>query len=161
MRWVKIVEVVVAVALAAVAVVGRAGWAAPLLPALEASVCAQAVGTRSRTWRDSRAIRRNAPSAARRWSARRKKEADMPGMKDGCVKPARGPLIPESRAAAQAVEGTAPQEVKKMLAHVGREAPDFEASAFVEGVGFKPVKLSGYRGKWIVLCFYPGDFTFV
>jgi alkyl hydroperoxide reductase subunit AhpC len=28
-------------------------------------------------------------------------------------------------------------------------------------VGFKPVKLSDYKGKWIVLCFYPGDFTFV
>ena len=23
------------------------------------------------------------------------------------------------------------------------------------------IQLSTYRGKWIVLCFYPGDFTFV
>jgi alkyl hydroperoxide reductase subunit AhpC len=46
------------------------------------------------------------------------------------------------------------------LARVGKEAPDFEASAFVDG-GFKNVKLSDYRGKWISLCFYPGDFTFV
>lgn len=45
-------------------------------------------------------------------------------------------------------------------ARVGREAPDFEANAFVEG-GFKRIKLSSYRGKWVVLCFYPGDFTFV
>ena len=48
-----------------------------------------------------------------------------------------------------------------MQARVGQEAPDFEASAFVANEGFKPVKLSDYKGKWIVLCFYPGDFTFV
>jgi len=48
-----------------------------------------------------------------------------------------------------------------MLAQVGKEAPDFEANAFVAGTGFKPVKLSDYKGQWIVLCFYPGDFTFV
>jgi peroxiredoxin (alkyl hydroperoxide reductase subunit C) len=48
-----------------------------------------------------------------------------------------------------------------MMARVGQPAPDFEAGAFVAGEGFKPVKLSDYRGKWIVLCFYPGDFTFV
>ena len=49
-----------------------------------------------------------------------------------------------------------------MLARVGMEAPDFEASAFIpETGGFKNVKLSDYKGQWIVLCFYPGDFTFV
>jgi peroxiredoxin (alkyl hydroperoxide reductase subunit C) len=44
---------------------------------------------------------------------------------------------------------------------VGKEAVDFETSAYVKGVGFKEIKLSDYKGKWIVLCFYPGDFTFV
>ena len=48
-----------------------------------------------------------------------------------------------------------------MQAHVGKPAIDFEANAFIEGKGFEPVKLSDYKGKWIVLCFYPGDFTFV
>ena len=48
-----------------------------------------------------------------------------------------------------------------MLARVGKEAPDFEANAFIAGEGFKPVKLSDHKGKWIVVCFYPGDFTFV
>jgi peroxiredoxin (alkyl hydroperoxide reductase subunit C) len=48
-----------------------------------------------------------------------------------------------------------------MLARVGKEAPDFEANAYVESAGFKTVKLSDYKGRWIVLCFYPGDFTFV
>jgi len=84
----------------------------------------------------------------------------MPEMKEGCVKPARGPILPASQAA-QAPGATTPQEVSKVLARVGKEAIDFEANAFVEGVGFKPVKLSDYKGKWIVLCFYPGDFTFV
>ena len=47
------------------------------------------------------------------------------------------------------------------IARTGKEAPDFEASAYVVGEGFKNVKLSDYRGKWVLLCFYPGDFTFV
>ncbi len=45
-------------------------------------------------------------------------------------------------------------------AKVGKPAPDFELSAFI-GKGFKNIKLSDYKGKWIVVCFYPGDFTFV
>jgi peroxiredoxin (alkyl hydroperoxide reductase subunit C) len=53
------------------------------------------------------------------------------------------------------------KEVAKVFARVGKEAIDFEANAFVKGAGFQPVKLSDYKGKWIVLCFYPGDFTFV
>ena len=43
---------------------------------------------------------------------------------------------------------------------VGQKAPDFEAPAFHRG-GFENIKLSDYSGKWVVLCFYPGDFTFV
>lgn len=84
----------------------------------------------------------------------------MPELKEGCVKPTRGPILPASPPPAA---GTIPssQEVPKMLAKVGKEAIDFEATAFIEGVGFQPVKLSDYKGKWIVLCFYPGDFTFV
>ncbi len=46
------------------------------------------------------------------------------------------------------------------VARVGHEAPDFEATAYFQG-GFKKFKLSDYRGQWVVLCFYPGDFTFV
>ncbi len=40
------------------------------------------------------------------------------------------------------------------------EAPDFETQALVNG-NFQPVKLSDYKGKWVLLCFYPADFTFV
>jgi alkyl hydroperoxide reductase subunit AhpC len=46
------------------------------------------------------------------------------------------------------------------MVSVGKKAPDFEAPAFHEGK-FKKIKLSDYLGKWAVLCFYPGDFTFV
>ena len=45
-------------------------------------------------------------------------------------------------------------------ATVGAKAPDFEATALVDG-DFKDVKLSDYDGEWTVLCFYPAAFTFV
>ncbi len=84
----------------------------------------------------------------------------MSTLKDGCVKPARGPITAD--AAPEKGPGTGViQEVKQVLAKVGQEAIDFEASAFIAGEGFKPVRLSEYKGKWIVICFYPGDFTFV
>jgi len=47
-----------------------------------------------------------------------------------------------------------------MTVTAGQAAPDFEANAYVDG-GFKKVKLSDYKDKWVVLCFYAGDFTFV
>jgi alkyl hydroperoxide reductase subunit AhpC len=47
-----------------------------------------------------------------------------------------------------------------MAVHVQKEAPDFTATAVVDGA-FKPVRLSDYRGKYVVLYFYPLDFTFV
>jgi peroxiredoxin (alkyl hydroperoxide reductase subunit C) len=85
----------------------------------------------------------------------------MPELKDGCVTPARGPMMPVPESTAPAEEAAPAQEEHKMLARVGKEAIDFEAPAYIEGVGFQNVKLSDYKGKWIVLCFYPGDFTFV
>jgi AhpC/TSA family len=78
---------------------------------------------------------------------------------EGCVKPARGPLVTPA-AASEATATARRGEGKAMQARVGSEAPDFEATAFV-GDGFANVRLSEHRGKWIVLCFYPGDFTFV
>ncbi len=75
----------------------------------------------------------------------------------GCVEPAKGPLTGATEAA-PASGAISPQSV--LRARVGQPAPDFEASAFVDG-GFKNIKLSDYLGKWVVLCFYPGDFTFV
>ena len=46
------------------------------------------------------------------------------------------------------------------VARVGHQAPDFEANVYYNG-GCQTMRLSDYKGKWIVLCFYPGDFTFV
>lgn len=43
---------------------------------------------------------------------------------------------------------------------VGSEAPDFTAEA-VYDQEFMTCKLSDYRGKYVVLFFYPLDFTFV
>ena len=85
----------------------------------------------------------------------------MAGEKDGCVKPAKGPILPSTESKGTPEQTSPVQEVVKMQARVGNPAIDFEANAYVEGAGFKQVKLSDYKGKWIVLCFYPGDFTFV
>lgn len=84
----------------------------------------------------------------------------MTEAKQGCVQPAAGPILPAPATTKTPTQRTTSQEVT-MLARVGKEALDFEASAFVPGEGFKNVKLSDYKGQWIVLCFYPGDFTFV
>ncbi len=78
--------------------------------------------------------------------------------RDSCVQPARGPIGQEEEV--QPAEAAGVKEVRKMTASVGKPAPDFEASAFV-GDGFENVRLSDYKGKWVALCFYPGDFTFV
>lgn len=48
----------------------------------------------------------------------------------------------------------------EMALRVGKPAPDFEAPAYINGE-IKKVKLSDYRGKFVLLYFYPGDFTFV
>lgn len=45
---------------------------------------------------------------------------------------------------------------------VGREAPEFDLEAVADGGTFvDSCKLSDYRGKYVVLFFYPLDFTFV
>jgi peroxiredoxin (alkyl hydroperoxide reductase subunit C) len=43
---------------------------------------------------------------------------------------------------------------------VGQKVEDFEADAYADEK-IKKVKLSDYRGKWVVMLFYPADFTFV
>jgi alkyl hydroperoxide reductase subunit AhpC len=47
-----------------------------------------------------------------------------------------------------------------MTVQVGREVPDFSALALHQGRTVE-VRLSDYRGRWVLLFFYPGDFTFV
>ena len=84
----------------------------------------------------------------------------MAKKKDGCVKPAKGPIAATETAASSSEPVQTSGKEPMMIAQVGKPAPDFEASAFVDG-GFENIKLSDYKGQWIVLCFYPGDFTFV
>jgi len=79
----------------------------------------------------------------------------MPDKPLSCVVPKE-----EQPEAAPQSEPTQKVEAKMPTATVGKKAPDFSAMAFVDG-GFKKVSLSDYAGKWVLLCFYPGDFTFV
>jgi len=44
---------------------------------------------------------------------------------------------------------------------VTKSAPDFKATAIMGDNSFKEIKLSDYKGKKVVLFFYPLDFTFV
>ncbi|QDU74687.1 putative peroxiredoxin [Bremerella volcania] len=44
---------------------------------------------------------------------------------------------------------------------VQQPAPDFSAEAVMEDGSFKKISLSDYRGKYVLLFFYPLDFTFV
>jgi len=46
-------------------------------------------------------------------------------------------------------------------AFVTKPAPHFEASAVLPNGEFGDIKLSDYKGKYVVLFFYPLDFTFV
>lgn len=46
------------------------------------------------------------------------------------------------------------------VAKIGEYAPSFEAKAYYQGQ-FKDIDLDNYQGKWVVLFFYPADFTFV
>lgn len=78
----------------------------------------------------------------------------------GCAR-VTGSVVESPPSAAQPEsESTTKHEVSKMTARVGQKAPDFNAPAYYRG-GFTNVKLSDYLGKWVMLCFYPGDFTFV
>ena len=46
------------------------------------------------------------------------------------------------------------------MVKVGHSAPDFEFEAYHEDK-VKKMRLSDYKGKWLILFFYPADFTFV
>jgi peroxiredoxin (alkyl hydroperoxide reductase subunit C) len=77
----------------------------------------------------------------------------------GCARPTGG-LVGEENDANQAqTPSLQPKETRKMLM-VGKKVPDFTAPAYHKNT-FTNVKLSDYLGKWVLLCFYPGDFTFV
>lgn len=76
----------------------------------------------------------------------------------GCARPTGGP-VGESPEEPNKETNQPSKEVQSMI-QVGKKAPDFAAPAYHQGK-FGSVKLSEYLGKWVLLCFYPGDFTFV
>ncbi len=43
---------------------------------------------------------------------------------------------------------------------IGEKVPDFELEMY-HNDDIKTTKMSDYRGKWIILMFYPADFTFI
>jgi alkyl hydroperoxide reductase subunit AhpC len=47
------------------------------------------------------------------------------------------------------------------MIQVGQKAPDFKTDAALGNDEFKNISLADYKGKWLVLFFYPLDFTFV
>jgi peroxiredoxin (alkyl hydroperoxide reductase subunit C) len=75
----------------------------------------------------------------------------------GCARPTGGP-VGQSKKIKKEEKEIIKEELK--MIQVGKPAPDFTAPAYYKGE-FTSIKLSDYLGKWIVLCFYPGDFTFV
>ncbi len=76
----------------------------------------------------------------------------------GCARPTGG-VVGEAAPEKKTESAPAAQEEKSMI-KVGSKAPDFAAPCYYQGK-FASVQLSEYLGKWVVLCFYPGDFTFV
>ncbi len=80
-------------------------------------------------------------------------------LKAGCARPTGGPVGLEQDVATENQPLDDKQEENKMVM-VGRKAPDFVAPGYHKGK-FVQIKLSEYLGKWTLLCFYPGDFTFV
>jgi len=52
------------------------------------------------------------------------------------------------------------EEYEDATIEIGQPAPEFTANAFHQGQ-FKKINLEDYKGKWVVLFFYPADFTFI
>jgi peroxiredoxin (alkyl hydroperoxide reductase subunit C) len=79
-------------------------------------------------------------------------------IKAGCARPTGGPV--GETVEPETSHNALTQKEEHVMIKVGHKAPDFTAPAYHQGK-FINVKLSEYLGKWVVLCFYPGDFTFV
>lgn len=76
----------------------------------------------------------------------------------GCARPTGGPV--GENVDHQSISNHLPEKEELSMIQVGQKAPDFTSPAYHNGK-FINIKLSDYLGKWVVLCFYPGDFTFV
>ena len=78
----------------------------------------------------------------------------------GCQRPAVHDSQAEAPGADDAGIQEAVKESRNSMIKVGKQAPEFSLPAYVDGK-FGKVSLSDYKGQWVSLCFYPGDFTFV
>ena len=76
----------------------------------------------------------------------------------GCARPTGGPVGESSETNSNKEPERTGEDIP--MIQVGKKVPDFVAPAYQQGK-FISVKLSEYLGKWVLLCFYPGDFTFV
>jgi hypothetical protein len=79
-------------------------------------------------------------------------------MEIGCARPTGGPVGEPGEIQTKEKEALSKEEA--VMIKVGQKAPDFSAPGYYQGK-FISMKLSEYLGKWVLLCFYPGDFTFV
>lgn len=79
--------------------------------------------------------------------------------KPGCARPTGGVVGAKEKEGKTQDDQSVKKEDKNMIL-IGRKAPDFAAPAYHKGK-FVNLQLSEYFGQWILLCFYPGDFTFV
>ena len=84
----------------------------------------------------------------------------MKELKIGCGKPTGATVDEKTEKVKLPDQAQGRKEMDMSVVRVGQKAPDFEAPAYHDGK-FGQVKLSDYLGKWVILCFYPGDFTFV
>ena len=52
-------------------------------------------------------------------------------------------------------------KIKEPILLVTNKAPDFQGMAVMPDNSFEKISLSQYHGSYIILFFYPGDFTFI
>ncbi len=83
----------------------------------------------------------------------------MSDQPQGCAR-ITGTVAGDRSESERTAENPVEEEESIMSVLVGQKAPDFTAPAYSK-CGFTTVKLSDHLGKWVLLCFYPGDFTFV
>ena len=75
----------------------------------------------------------------------------------GCSRPTVSKKVEETK---EVNEILVEKKEEQRMIKVGKPAPNFSAPSFFKG-DFTQVNLEDYKGKWVVVCFYPGDFTFV
>ncbi|XP_060581223.1 peroxiredoxin-like [Ruditapes philippinarum] len=71
-----------------------------------------------------------------------------------------GQVYPQETCATQSGQRSLGHSLQWSQAIISKPAPDWNGTAVVDGK-FKEIKLSDYKGKYLVFFFYPMDFTFI